>query len=189
MTDRSTEPLEGFNLAGIDPQDQIAPNFKVYGLTKSDLASRLGIANPFPSEPELRAAIHLAGQILQPLRDALGRFTPNSVFRSQALERVLKNKPAGWISTSQHTTGCACDVEIPGMSTLTLAEWARDNLSDYDQIVRECYDPTKGPNSGWVHISLQPEGQAGNRRMLLSYVGDPAGARWVYVQGLTESVP
>ena len=30
MTDRSTEPLENFNCSSIDPQDQIAPNFKVY---------------------------------------------------------------------------------------------------------------------------------------------------------------
>jgi hypothetical protein len=89
---------------------------------------------------------------------------------------------------SQHTTGCACDLEIPGKPTLELAEWARDNLADYDQIICECYDPHKGPNSGWVHISLTPKGQGENRRMLLSYIRDPASGRMVYVEGLRESL-
>ena len=152
-------------------------------LTKSDLAARRGVANGFASEQHLRSAIHLARQVLQPVRDALGSFTPNSVYRSQALERVLKNKPTTWLSTSQHASGEACDIEIVGMPTLKLAAWARDNLADFDQIICECYDPRQGPNSGWVHISLKAPGQDANRRQCLSYVPD-ANGRLVYVAGL-----
>lgn len=188
MTDRHQEPLKDLSLITINPGDLIAPNFQVYELTKSELASRLGIANNFSNDEELRAAVNLVRNVLQPIRNKFGRFTPNSVFRSQALERALKHKPSGWISTSQHATGCACDVEIPGKSTLELAEWAKDNLPDYDQIICECYDPREGTNSGWVHISLKPPRQGSNRKQLLSYIRDTDTGRMVYVQGLRESV-
>jgi len=188
MANHARTKLESLSLASLDPQDPIAPNFRLYELTRSELASRLGVDNAFASDRELRAAVHLTRNVLQPLRDAFGGFTPNSVYRSQALERRLKNKPSGWLSTSQHTQGCACDVEIVGKSTLELAQWAADNLRDYDQIICECYDPTEGPNSGWVHISLKAPGQSENRKQLLSYIRDPASRQMVYVAGLRANV-
>lgn len=180
-------PLEQLVLAELKPRALIAPNFRAYELTRSELASRRGIANGFEQEAHLRAAVHLARQVLQPVRDAFGSFTPNSVYRSQALERALKNKPATWLSTSQHARGEACDIEIVGMPTLELATWARDHLADFDQIICECYDPRKGPNSGWVHISLKPPGSGPNRRQCLSYVVDPGSGRLAYVNGLQAS--
>ena len=110
--DYSHTPLDAIPLTGLPPRALIAPNFRMYELTKSDLAARLGIDNGFTSEAHLRAAIHLARQVLQPIRDAFGSFSPNSVYRSQKLERALKNKPASWLSTSQHAKGEACDIEI-----------------------------------------------------------------------------
>ena len=111
----------------------------------------------------------------------------NSVYRGQPLERALKDKPSTWLSTSQHATGEACDIEIVGMATLELAAWARDHLADFDQIICECYDPRRGPNSGWVHISLKAPGSGKNRRQCLSYVADPESGRLVYVPGLQAS--
>lgn len=188
MENRSETPIENFSREGLDPQDLIARNFHVYELTRSELASRLGIDNSFPSDRELRAAIYLARKVLQVIRDQFGPYTPNSVFRGQALERALKKKPAGWISTSQHTQGCACDVEIVGKTTLELAQWAEHNLPEFDQIICECFDPRKGPNSGWVHISLRAPDQGENRRNLLSYIRDPESGEMVYIQGLREDV-
>jgi hypothetical protein len=183
--DLSTTPLDQISLAGLSPMALIAPNFRAYELTRSELAARLGIDNGFTSDGELRAAIHLARQVLQAIRAKFGSFSPNSVYRGQKLERALKNKPATWLSTSQHARGEACDIEIAGMATLALAAWARDNLADFDQIICECYDPAKGPNSGWVHISLKPPGTGANRKQCLSYVRDAASGRLVYVSGLT----
>ena len=188
MANRSKTKLENLSLENLDSQDLIAANFHVYELTRSELASRLGIDNSFPSEQELRAAVYLARKVLQVIRKEFGSFSPNSVFRSQALERALKKMPAGWISTSQHTQGCACDVEIVGKTTLELAQWAADNLPDYDQIICECFDPSEGPNSGWVHISLKSPELGVNRRNLLSYIRDPGNGQMVYVEGLRESV-
>lgn len=179
--DRQNEPISEFTLANTSHDTRIAPNFLVYELTRSELADRRGIANNFTSDQELRAAIHLAREVLQPIRDKFGSFTPNSVFRGHPLERALKNKPATWLSTSQHARGEACDIEIVGMSTLALAEWARDNLK-FDQIICECFDPAKGPNSGWVHISLKAPGSGENRGQLLSYIADKG--KMVYVPGL-----
>jgi len=183
--DYSHTPLDAIPLTGLPPRALIAPNFRMYELTKSDLAARLGIDNGFTSEAHLRAAIHLARQVLQPIRDAFGSFSPNSVYRSQKLERALKNKPASWLSTSQHAKGEACDIEIVAKPTLELAAWARDHLAEFDQIICECYDPAKGPNSGWVHISLKPPGAGANRKQCLSYVRDKTSGRLVYVSGLT----
>jgi hypothetical protein len=182
VVDRQNDPISAFGLNNVSYDTRIARNFLVHELTHSDLADRRGIANPFPSDNELRAAIHLAREVLQPIRDKFGSFTPNSVFRGQALERALKNKPATWLSTSQHARGEACDIEIVGMTTLALANWAKENLKDFDQIICECYDPAKGPNSGWVHISLKAPGTGQNRRQLLSYVMDHG--KMVYVPGL-----
>lgn len=182
--DFSTTPLKQLSLAALQPRDHIAPNFRLYELSLSDLAVRRSIDNAIRDEDVLRASVHLARTVLQPIRAAFGRFTPNSVYRSHALERALKNKPASWISTSQHAEGRACDVEIVGMATIDLAIWARDHLEDFDQIICECHDPRLGPNSGWVHISLLPPGRGKNRRETLSYVVDPVSGQLVYVRGL-----
>lgn len=188
MTDHSKTPINELRLESLAPQDLIAENFHLCELTRSELASRLNVNNTFFSDRELQAAVNLTREILQPIRAAFGSFTPNSVFRSHALERVLKHKPSGWLSTSQHTQGCACDIEIVGKSTLELAQWAADTLPDYDQIICECYDPREGPNSGWVHLSLKAPGQGVNRKEQLSYVRDKRSGKWVYIQGLKASV-
>lgn len=185
--DLSSTPLAQLRIAELDPQDRIAKHFRLYELTVSETADRQRIDNRIADDKVLRSAVHLARQVLDPIREAFGGFTPNSVFRSQALERSLKGKPTSWISTSQHTEGRACDVEIVAKPTLELARWASTTLADFDQVICECYDPRKGPNSGWVHISLLPPGAGRNRRQVLSYVVDAASGRLVYVNGLQAS--
>lgn len=186
--DLTLTPLEALRLSELGPRDRIARDFRIYELTRSETAERQRIPNAFASDEDLRCAVYLARTVLQPIRDEFGRFSPNSVFRSQALERALKNRPSSWISTSQHTQGRACDVEIAGLATLDLARWVEKNLPTFDQIICECYDPRKGPNSGWVHVSVLPPGRGTNRRETLSYVLDKATQRLVYVNGLEESV-
>ncbi len=186
--DYSQTPLDELSLARIGPDDRVARWFKLYELTRSETADRQRIDNRIPSDEVLRSAVNLAREVMDPLRDRFGSYSPNSVFRCQALERALKNRPSSWLSTSQHTLGWACDVEIAGMPTLDLAQWCAKNLAQFDQIICECYDPAKGPNSGWVHVSLVPPGRGSNRKQSLSYVVDPRTGRLAYVSGLQASV-
>lgn len=178
MRDRTREPLENFAIADILPTDRISPNFSIHELLRSDIAARNGIRNEFSTDQQLRNAVFLCRRVLQPVRDRFGAFTPNSVFRSQEVERRLKNKPASWHSTSQHARGQAADIEVPPVTNLALAEWIENNL-DYDQLILECYDPAIGPNSGWVHVSLKFDA---NRRQVLRY--ERNGVRFVYRHGL-----
>ena len=76
---------------------------------------------------------------------------------------------------------------MPGVKTLDLARWVSRNL-EFDQLICECYDPAKGPNSGWVHISLKAPGTGANRKKLLSYIFDPRRRAFAYVDGLRASV-
>ena len=181
----SSRSLAKLEIATLEPDDKIAKNFQFYELFASETAARQHINNNMTEDDTLRAAVNLARKVLQPIRDEFGSFSPNSVYRSQALERALKRKPMSWISGSQHTMGCACDVEIAGVPTLDLAEWASINIAKFDQIICECYDPRNGPNSGWVHISMLPPTRHDETRgQLLSYIADPQSGRYIYVNGL-----
>ena len=186
MTDWRQAPWDAIPLVAL-PGDKIAPNFSIRELTRSETADRNLIDNAFPDQPTLAAAVYLCREVMQKVRDRFGPFSPNSVYRSQALERALKRKPESWTSKSQHTLGQACDIEVAGVSNLALARWIEAELS-FDQLILECYNPAKGPGSGWVHVSLVPPGGRENRGEVLSYIFDPAAGKYVYVHGLHESV-
>ena len=168
------------------PRDQVSENFRFYELTKSETADRAGIDNSFSDAAEMRFSVYTCRHVLQPIRNEFGSFTPGSVYRSQALERVIKNKPDSWVSGSQHARGQAADVEVPGLPTVRLARWVEGNL-DFDQLILECYNPEKGLNSGWVHVSILPPGTGENRQQVLSYVFDPKVRKYIYTTGLHQS--
>lgn len=185
MADLTDTPWDSFSLP-IDYGDRIARNFKLYELVKSEYAERNNIANGFKDNNELQSAIYLCRNVMQPIRDEFGSYSPNSVYRCQELERGYKMKPNNWVSTSQHTKGQACDVEVPGISTMELAVWVAENL-EYDQLICECYNPAKGVNSGWVHVSIVPPGMGTNRKQQLSYIYSSNENKYVYVNGLVET--
>ncbi len=185
MTDLTRVPWREFP-ADAPPNAQVTQNFRLWELTKSGIADRQGIDNSFPDVDALRAAVYLCRTVMQPVRDAFGGYSPNSVFRSQELERALKRKPPTWVSTSQHTKGEAVDLEIVGRPNRMLAEWVKDNLA-FDQLILECYNPDKGVNSGWVHVSVKAPGRGENRNQVLSYVMSKKKGHFVYVPGLRES--
>jgi zinc D-Ala-D-Ala carboxypeptidase len=70
----------------------------------------------------------------------------NSGFRGPKL-----NKAIGGARNSQHLTGQAADIEIPGLDNKVVFDWIKDNL-DFDQLILEFYKPGI-PDSGWVHVS------------------------------------
>jgi hypothetical protein len=178
--DLSNKAWNKFLLSDVrDMNVRISKNFQYWELVKSETAARNAIDNRVRSTKYLRSVVYVCRNVLQPIRDKFGQFIPNSVYRSQELERALKKKPVTWLSTSQHAKGEAVDIEVPKVTNLKLAEWCTKNL-DTDQVILEMYDPNIGPNSGWVHVSTKPGG-IGNRHVELSYVKQRG--KYVYVKG------
>lgn len=128
----------------------LSANFTLKELTKSDTATRLGLDNT-PDEETIENLKLLCEKVLQPVREHFGKpVTINSGYRSPE-----SNAAVGGSKTSDHCKGQACDLEINGVSNPDLAQWIMDNL-DYTQLILEFY--TQGqPNSGWVHVSYNPE--------------------------------
>jgi len=126
---------------------QLSKNFWLDEFIKSQAATRLGLSNT-PDAEHLKNLTALTQNVLQPIRDHYKKpVIINSGYRSPAVNRAV-----GGTGTSQHSRGEAADIEIPGVSTVDLARWIRDNLK-FDQLILEGYDPAQGPNSGWVHVS------------------------------------
>ena len=133
--------------------DNISAHFTFRELTHSALAVRHGLLNE-PNSDEIQNLIHLAENILEPVRDHFDiPFRPSSGYRSLAVNQLL-----GSPSTSQHITGEAVDFEIPSVSNRDVAAWVKDHLS-FDQMILEFHQPDI-PHSGWLHCSYR----AGNNR-------------------------
>lgn len=137
----------------------LSEHFTLRELTRSQTAERLGIRNQ-PNSDQLLALTQVCANILEPARSHYAiPFGPSSGFRSAHL-----NEQIGGSARSQHCLGEAVDFEIPGVPTNVLASWCRDNLTDWDQLILECYQAGK-PESGWVHCSFAPA----MRREVLTY--------------------
>ena len=89
--------------------DRISRNFTYSEFERSDTASLHGIDNTIPDDRIRRAVRLLVGNVLQPLRDAMGvPLHINSGYRSSALNTLLRGA-----RNSQHTKGEAADVAAP----------------------------------------------------------------------------
>lgn len=125
---------------------QISENFSLQELTVSELAARNGWDNS-PSEYELENLKRLA-QMLEKVRALLGKpIIINSAFRSKQV-----NDAVGSRDSSQHRIGCAADIRVPSMNPDQVCRTIIASNIEYDQIIREFWDPEKG--GGWTHISV-----------------------------------
>ena len=77
----------------------LSRNFSLSELTKSQTALRNGLDNK-PSIEEIVALTVLSNNVLQPVRDRYGSFTPNSAFRTVELCKLV-----GSSAKSQHAKG------------------------------------------------------------------------------------
>lgn len=138
---------------------KLSDYFTLEELTVSEYAARNGIDNS-PSI-EILVALAKTAHEMDRVRRLLGRpILPSSGYRGQELERGLKNKPAGWISLSQHTKGEAVDFICPGFGNVQqVFDKMRLSGLEFDQLIAEC--------GRWVHVSFAEK----NRRECLSYDG------------------
>ena len=136
---------------------RLSQHFTLEEMTKSGSASRLRIDNT-PPEDVVKNLTNLCIHVLEKVRLNYGRpVIVNSGYRSPALNKVI-----GGSKNSQHMSGQAADIEVPGIDNKFLFHWIRDNLQ-FDQLILEFYKPGI-PDSGWVHVSWNPNT---NRRQIL----------------------
>lgn len=128
----------------------LTKNFTLAEMVKSDTALRHDMDNT-PGEIEIANLKQLAEKVLQPVRDAYAKGVKvNSGYRHPEV-----NAKVGGSKTSDHCKGQAADIEIPGVANADLAKWITENL-DFTQVILEFYTPGV-PDSGWVHVSYDPE--------------------------------
>ena len=153
---------------------QLTKNFTLSELTKSDTALRLDMDNT-PNADHIQSLLMLCEKVLQPVRDHFGKGVKvNSGFRHPEV-----NAKVGGSKTSDHCKGMAADIEIPGVANGDLAQWIVDNL-DFRQVILEFYTPGV-PDSGWVHVSYNPED---NKKQVLTAAKQRG--KTVYLGGLVK---
>lgn len=140
---------------------KLSPNFTLEELTVTNQRVR-NEAN----EEEINNLRALAVNILQPLRDAIGRpVIVNSAFRSESVNRLVGGAP-----TSQHRLGQAADIRVVGMTSRQVCKKIIELKLPFDQLIEE--------HSRWTHVSYGPR----NRRQTLTATSD--NGRTVYKQGI-----
>ena len=123
---------------------QLTENFTLEELIESSTAKAKKIDNT-PDEVSKDKLIHLANDILQPLRDKYGSpITVTSGYRSDAL-----NKAVGGVKTSQHRYGEAADIKCSDLKKLwkIAVEMVNNKEITVGQLIDE-------KNLSWIHISL-----------------------------------
>ena len=153
---------------------KLTTNFTLSEMTKSDTALRLDMDNT-PNAVQMENLKTLCEKVLQPVRDHFGKGVKvNSGFRHPQV-----NAAVGGSKTSDHCKGMAADIEIPGVANGDLAQWIVDNL-EFRQVILEFYTPGV-PDSGWVHVSFNPED---NKKQVLTAAKQRG--KTVYLEGLVK---
>ncbi len=121
---------------------QLSTHFSLSEMLRSDAATRLGIDEQFtPSQEIINNLTSLCRNILEPLRDTLGK--PLLITSGYRCARL--NKLIGGAETSQHCNGQAADYHVEGMTIMELYHFVKVSTIAYDQIIEE-FDQ-------WVHTS------------------------------------
>ena len=136
---------------------RLSEHFTLEEMIKSQTGTRKGIDNT-PGPEVVANLVDLCVNVLEKVREKWGSpVTVNSGYRCPKLNRAI-----GGAKNSQHLTGQAADIEVPGIDNLVIFEWIRYNL-EYDQLILEYYKAGI-PDSGWVHVSWK---SSGNRKNIM----------------------
>lgn len=121
---------------------QLSEHFSLEELTHTDHRE----FDNTPTDAELANLVRLA-EFLEVIKAVLGGkpIMINSAFRSKAVNDAVGSK-----DSSQHRTGCAADIRVPGMTPDEVVKAIIASDLAYDQVIRE-FDR-------WTHISIPLEG-------------------------------
>lgn len=117
----------------------ISKNFTIEEVQRSQYAREHELDNVLPSIYYMNA-IRLANNVLEPIRERYGAFSPLSWYRSQKV-----NEGVGGSKNSDHMTACAADIRLKKIPNIELAEFIRDSL-EFKQLILE-------PMNNLVHVS------------------------------------
>ena len=117
---------------------QLSEHFSLEELTHTDHRT----LDNTPTDKELANLVRLA-EFLEVVRSVLDdrNILINSAFRSKAV-----NDSVGSKDSSQHRTGCAADIRVPGMTPDEVVKAIIASDLAYDQVIRE-FDR-------WTHVSI-----------------------------------
>ena len=127
---------------------KLSKHFSLEEMCRSNTARVRGLPN-VPNAEQVKNLKHLCENVLQPLRDHLGKpVVINSGFRSQAV-----NMAVGGAKNSQHTKGEAADIKCKDFPfAKKIYAWIMDNLK-FDQVILE-----RRGNAVWVPVSYCAHG-------------------------------
>ena len=128
---------------------KLSKNFSLEEMLSSDTARRCGIDNKPQSEEVVENLRALCLEVLQPLRDHLGRpVTITSGYRCKEL-----NKRVGGVRNSQHLKGEAADIRVKNREELIeMMKFLMDE-TQFDQLIWE-----KAGATEWVHVIYKRNG-------------------------------
>lgn len=138
---------------------QLSPNFTLAELTVSEIAQRKGLNNDPPSD--VLNNLQRLAEFLEGVRKVLGKpILINSAYRSLEV-----NQAVGGSKNSQHMTGCAADIRVPGMTPDQVCRAIIQSDIQYEQLIRE-FD-------SWTHISIpnDPKSTPKNQTLIIDKQG------------------
>ena len=155
---------------------QLSKNFNLAEMTKSQTAVRKGLPNN-PSPDHIENLKLLCERVLQPVRDHFNHVVSiSSGYRSPELCISI-----GSSLESQHAKGMAADFEIFGTPNNEVANWIKNNLI-FDQLILEYWN-TDEPNSGWVHVSYDPDFNQNRKQYLRAYKDESTKTQYAQITG------
>lgn len=121
------------------PTPGISTHFSYEEMTQSDVAEEHKIAN-VPSQIAITNMTALAVNLLEPLRDIIGRpIQITSGYRSRKLNSLV-----GGSARSQHCRGQAADIHVHRLKPIEVAKTIVKAGLHFDQLIIEL---------GWLHVS------------------------------------
>ena len=155
---------------------KLSKNFSLAEMTKSQTAVRKGIPNN-PSPDHIENLKLLCERVLQPVRDHFNHVVSiSSGYRSPELCITI-----GSSLESQHAKGMAADFEIFGTPNNEVANWIKNNLI-FDQLILEYWNSDE-PNSGWVHVSYDPDFNQNRKQYLRAYKDESNKTQYAPITG------
>ncbi len=137
----------------------LTPHFTLEELTHTDHRE----LDNTPNDAEIANLKRLA-EFLEKVKIALGGrpIIVNSAFRSKAVNDAVGSK-----DTSQHRSGCAADIRVPGVTPDEVVRTIISADLGHDQVIRE-FDR-------WTHVSIPNDPVKSPRQMAL--IIDKEGTR------------